>query len=279
MPGGMISAGGNSGHAEGTTQAAVAEGTITVRDTANQQQDISGLSRDTEHANDSISPIFDKEKEQKRLQTVSLISDIGGQAADIARTQGEINALKEARRDNPNLPADKLKDTPKYKEELAKYGTGSDIQRGIQAATAALQGLAGGDMGAALAGASAPQLAYLLKSTEGNTAVNVIAHAILGGAVAAMQGNSAAAGAAGAATGELAARAIAGMLYPDVTDLSQLSEDQKQTISTLATISAGMAGGLSGDSTASAATGAQAGKNAAKQADVIIRDTNGKVYK
>ena len=262
MPGGMISAGGNSGHAEGTTQAAVAEGTITVRDTANQQQDVSGLSRDTEHANDSISPIFDKEKEQKRLQTVSLIGDIGGQAADIARTQGEINALKEARRDNPNLPADKLKDTPKYKEELAKYGTGSDIQRGIQAATAALQGLAGGDMGAALAGASAPELAHLLKSTEGNTAVNVIAHAILGGAVAAMQGNSAAAGAAGAATGELAARAIAGMLYPDVTDLSQLSEDQKQTISTLATISAGMAGGLSGDSTASAAAGAQAGKNA-----------------
>ncbi|WP_167817551.1 hemagglutinin repeat-containing protein [Citrobacter tructae] len=262
MPGGMISAGGNSGHAEGTTQAAVAEGTITVRDTANKQQDVSGLSRDTEHANDSISPIFDKEKEQKRLQTVSLISDIGGQAADIARTQGEINALKEARRDNPNLPADKLKDTPKYKEELAKYGTGSDIQRGIQAATAALQGLAGGDMGAALAGASAPELAHLLKSTEGNTAVNVIAHAILGGAVAAMQGNSAAAGAAGAATGELAARAIAGMLYPDVTDLSQLSEDQKQTISTLATISAGMAGGLSGDSTASAAAGAQAGKNA-----------------
>ncbi|WP_233612822.1 hemagglutinin repeat-containing protein [Citrobacter sp. FDAARGOS_156] len=262
MPGGMISGGGNSGHAEGTTQAAVAEGTITVRDTANQQQDVSGLSRDTEHANDSISPIFDKEKEQKRLQTVSLISDIGGQAADIARTQGEINALKEARRDNPNLPADKLKDTPKYKEELAKYGTGSDIQRGIQAATAALQGLAGGDMGAALAGASAPELAHLLKSTEGNTAVNVIAHAILGGAVAAMQGNSAAAGAAGAATGELAARAIAGMLYPDVTDLSQLSEDQKQTISTLATISAGMAGGLSGDSTASAAAGAQAGKNA-----------------
>ena len=53
-----------------------------------------------------------------------------------------------------------------------------------------------------------------------------------------MQGNSAAAGAAG----ELAAWAIAGMLYPDVTDLSQLSEDQKQTISTLATISAGMDG-------------------------------------
>ncbi|MDM2730367.1 MULTISPECIES: VENN motif pre-toxin domain-containing protein [Citrobacter] len=56
-------------------------------------------------------------------------------------------------------------------------------------------------MGAALAGASAPELAHLLKSTEGNSAVNVIAHAILGGAVAAMQGNSAAA-AAGAQAGK-----------------------------------------------------------------------------
>ncbi len=76
--------------------------------------------------------------------------------------------------------------------------------------------------------------------------------------------NSAAAGAAGAATGELAAKAIAVMLYPDVTDLSKLSEEQKQTVSALATISAGMAGGLAGDSTSSAATGAGAGKNAAE---------------
>ena len=89
-----------------------------------------------------------------------------------------------------------------------------------------------------------------------------MAHAILGGAVAAIQGNSAAAGAAGAATGELAAKAIAGVLYPDVKDPSKLSE--KQTVSALATISAGMAGGLAGDSTASAAAGAGAGKNAAE---------------
>ena len=80
--------------------------------------------------------------------------------------------------------------------------------------------------------------------------------------MAAIQGNSAAAGAAGAATGELAAKAIAGVLYPDVKDPSKLSEEQKQTVSALATISAGMAGGLAGDSTSSAAAGAGAGKNA-----------------
>ncbi|HBL4971661.1 TPA: hemagglutinin repeat-containing protein [Enterobacter cloacae] len=261
LPGGVVSAAGSSGHAEGTTQAAVGEGNITIRDTENQQQDVASLSRDTEHANDSISPIFDKEKEQKRLAQVSAISDIGGQVADIARTQGELNALKEARKTHPDLTVEQLKETPEYRTQQAKYGTGSDLQRGIQAATAALQGLAGGDIAGALAGASAPELAHLLKSTEGNPAVNTIAHAILGGAVAALQGNSAAAGAAGAATGELAARAIMAAMYPGKA-VSDLSEEQKQTVSTLATISAGMAGGIAGDSTASAAAGAQGGKNA-----------------
>ncbi|KYL37311.1 Toxin CdiA (plasmid) [Escherichia coli] len=273
MPGGMISAGSHSGHAEGTTQAAVADGTITIRDRDNQKQNLANLSRDPAHANDSISPIFDKEKEQRRLQTVGLISDIGSQVADIARTQGELNALKAAKEaTSETLPANatekqrqeylaKLRDTQAYRNEMAKYGTGSEIQRGIQAATAALQGLAGGNLAGALAGASAPELAHLLKSTEKDPAVNAIAHAILGGAVAAMQGNNVAAGAAGAATGELAARAIAGMLYPGVKQ-SDLSEEQKQTISTLATVSAGLAGGLTGNSTASAAVGAQSGKNA-----------------
>ncbi|MEE7282409.1 hemagglutinin repeat-containing protein, partial [Escherichia coli O4:H2] len=272
MPGGMISAGGHSGHAEGTTQAAVAEGIITIRDRDNQKQNLANLSRAPAHANDSISPIFDKEKEQRRLQTVGLISDIGSQVADIARTQGELNALKAVKdATSETLPANatekqrqeylaKLRDTQAYRNEMAKYGTGSEIQRGIQAATAALQGLAGGNLAGALAGTSAPELAHLLKSTEKDPAVNAIAHAILGGAVAAMQGNNVAAGAAGAATGELAARAIAGMLYPGVKQ-SDLSEEQKQTISSLATVSAGLAGGLTGNSTLSAAVGAQSGKN------------------
>ena len=264
MPAGMVTVGGNSGHAEGTTQAAVAEGTITVRDTANQQQDVAGLSRDTEHANDSISPIFDKEKEQKRLQEVSLIGEIGSQAADIARTQGELNALEEARKVYPDKTVEELKETQTWRDAQAEYGTGSDFQRGIQAATAALQGLAGGDAGAALAGASAPYLANEIGHGSGlSDEAALIAHAILGGVTAAVQGNSAAAGAAGAFSGELAAKAIMEVMYPD-KQVSELSEAEKQTISMLASLSAGMAGALTGDSSSSAAAGAQAGKNAAE---------------
>jgi filamentous hemagglutinin len=275
LPGGMISAAGNSGHAEGTTQAAVAEGSITIRDKDNQQQDIAGLSRDPVHANDSISPIFDKEKEQNRLNEIGMISDIGSQVADIAKTQGELNALKAAQEKYGALPANAteeqrqaylsaLRDTPEYKQEQAKYGTGSDMQRGIQAATAALQGLAGGNIAGALAGASAPELANIIGHRAGindDEAAKTIAHAILGGVTAALQGNSAAAGAVGAASGELVATAIARQLYPD-TDPSKLTEDQKQTVSALASVSAGIAGGIAGGNTAGAAAGASAGKNA-----------------
>ncbi|WP_072223038.1 hemagglutinin repeat-containing protein, partial [Enterobacter asburiae] len=218
LPGGMISAAGNKGHKEGTTQAAVAEGSLTIRDKANQKQDVADLSRDTEHANDSISPIFDKEKEQNRLNAVGMISDIGSQVADIARTQGDLNGLKAAQKETgATLPANatekqrqdylaKLRDTQAYKNVMVTYGTGSDMQRGIQAATAALQGLAGGNIGGALAGASAPELANIIGHHAGiddNTAAKAIAHAILGGVTAALQGNSAAAGAVGAASGEL----------------------------------------------------------------------------
>lgn len=282
MANALLAGGGNSGHAEGTTQAAVSEGTLIIRDKENQKQDVADLSRDAEHANGSISPIFDKEKEQQRLQEVQLIGEIGSQVVDIANTQGEINGLNAGRKEladkgitEPGADAsdevkaayqNALRETGAYKTTTAKYGTGSDLQRGIQAATAALQGLAGSDLKAALAGASAPELAYRIghgMGIDNNTAAKTIAHAILGGAVAALQGNNAAAGAAGAATGELAANAIAGMLYPGKA-VSDLSEEQKQTVSALATISAGMAGGLAGDSMASAMAGGQAGKNSSE---------------
>ncbi|MCR1551982.1 MAG: hemagglutinin repeat-containing protein [Enterobacter cloacae] len=288
MANALLAGGGNSGHAEGTTQAAVSEGTLIIRDKENQKQDVADLSRDAEHANGSISPIFDKEKEQQRLQEVQLIGEIGSQVVDIANTQGEINGLNAGRKElaekgitEPGADAsdevktayqNALRGTDAYKTTTAKYGTGSDLQRGIQAATAALQGLAGSDLTAALAGASTPELAYRIGHGMGiddNTAAKTIAHAILGGAVAALQGNSAAAGAAGAVTGELAAKAIMASLYPGKT-AGELDESQKQTISALATIASGMAGGLAGDSTASAAAGAQAGKSSAENNSLAL---------
>jgi len=68
-------------------------------------------------------------------------------------------------------------------------------------------------------------------------------------------GNSALAGASGAAMGEF----IAQQLYPNIKR-EDLTEEQRQTISSLSTLAAGLAGGLTGDSSADAVAGAQAGK-------------------
>ena len=58
---------------------------------------MSGLSRDTEHANDgSISPIFDKEKEQRRLKQAQLVNEVATQALDVYNTYETARATRAA---------------------------------------------------------------------------------------------------------------------------------------------------------------------------------------
>ncbi|WP_456311303.1 hemagglutinin repeat-containing protein [Serratia proteamaculans] len=309
-----ISGSGSEGHAEGTTKAAVSEGSITVRDTAKQQQDVSTLNRDTEHANDgSITPIFNKEKEQKRLQQAQLVSDIAGQALDIYNTHEATKATREAtaalgdksrqagleerakkalseeKRVNP-----KVDDGPQavagkawqlaYDDALAANGAqmGGSVSTGVNAVVSALQGLAGGDIRAALAQGAAPYLAGVVKTlttqdkqyselSAAEKANNALAHALLGGVIAELSGGNAAAGAAGAATGELAAPAIALALY-GTADSSKLTSQQKENLSALATLASGIASGVSSDSTAGAVTGGLAGKNAVENNFLSSKD-------
>ncbi|SRY69499.1 putative adhesin/hemagglutinin/hemolysin [Escherichia coli] len=131
------------------------------------------------------------------------------------------------------------------------FGTGGKYQQAIQAATAAVQGLAGGNLSAA------PYIAEIIKQTTPDGAGRVAAHAVVNAALAVAQGNNALAGATGAATGEVVGM-IATQMYGK--PVNELSETEKQTVSTLATVAAGLAGGLVGDSGASAVAGAQSGK-------------------
>ena len=268
----------HEGHADSTTQSAVSAGNITIRDTQSQKQDVTDLNRDAAHANQTLSPIFDREKEQQRLQQAQLIGEIGNQVADIARTEGQI-AGEKAKRDPAALNQARAEleaaGKPFTEQDVAQraynngmaasgFGTGGKYQQAIQAATAAVQGLAGGNLSAALAGGAAPYLAEVVKTMttdpvtdEVNKAANVAAHAVVNAALSLAQGNNALAGAAGAATGEVVGM-IATQMYGK--PVSELSETEKQTVSTLATVAAGLAGGLVGDSGASAVAGAQSGK-------------------
>ncbi|EQZ23748.1 filamentous hemagglutinin [Escherichia coli UMEA 3585-1] len=265
---------GSSGHAEGTTSSAISGGNLIIRDKESQKQDIAGLSRDPENANGSIAPIFDREKEQKRLQEAQVISQISGQMSNIVMTYGETEAMKAARAKYPGLSDAQLRETPEYREVMKGYGTGSTPQMVVQAITGVLGGLNAGNPGQALAGGLNPAVAQLIKQATGdNREANLMVHAVWGALAAQLGGNNAASGAAGAFSGELAARYIIDNYYGGRTD--SLSEQERQQISMLATIASGIAGGLAGNSTASAGTGAQAGRNSAENnmLNVIATET------
>ncbi|MDI0547253.1 contact-dependent inhibition effector tRNA nuclease [Escherichia coli] len=252
---------GSSGHAEGTTSSAISGGNLIIRDQESQKQDIAGLSRDPENANGSIAPIFDREKEQKRLQEAQIISQISGQMSNIVMTYGETEAMKAARKEHPGMSDAQLRETPEYREVMKGYGTGSTPQMVVQAITGVLGGLNAGNPGQVLAGGLNPAVAQLIKQATGdNREANLMAHAVWGALAAQLGGNNAASGAAGAFSGELAARYIIDNYYGGRTD--NLSEQERQQISMLATIASGIAGGLVGNSTSAAGMGAMAGKNA-----------------
>ncbi|MFJ2602681.1 hemagglutinin repeat-containing protein [Pantoea agglomerans] len=288
MANGMLAGLNDSGSADSTTKAAVSEGTIVIRDKEKQKQDVADLSRDVANANPGLDVIFDKEKEQNRLKAAQLIGEIGAQAGDIARTQGQIIATLEANEkmsgatqtDRDRALAElKAKDPTKqysasdvnkqvysnyYNQAFAEsgFGTGGKVQQAISAVTAAVQGLSGGNVAQALSGAASPYLAEQIhKLTEGNPEAQAMAHAIVGAVASYASGNNALAGAAGAVSGELMAQLVMNQLYPGKA-VSDLTETEKQTISALGTLVAGLAGGMTGDSTANIMAGAQVGKNA-----------------
>ncbi len=301
MANGLLAGLNGSGSASSVTKAAVSDGTLIIRDKAKQTQDVADLSRDAAGANPGLDKIFDKEKEQRRMETAQLLAEIGSQAGDIARTQGEIAATKAATEKMKNISPDQKKDAEAqwrkanpgqeptaaditgqvyqtlYNREMLAggMGTGGSVQQGISAATAAIQGLAGGNIAQAVSGAATPYLAeqiHKLTTTKGpdgkevvNVQANLIAHAVVGAVTSYASGNPALAGASGAAMGEY----IAQQMYPGVKR-EDLSEEQRQTISALGTLAAGLAGGVAGDSTGGAVAGAQAGKNALENNNLLL---------
>ncbi|TFZ49022.1 filamentous hemagglutinin N-terminal domain-containing protein [Serratia proteamaculans] len=261
----------DKGKASGTTQSAVAEGNIDIRNTTDQTQDIAGLSRDTDNANGRIDKIFDEAKVKDNLAfaqgvaqlSTQLVSDYGNQQM----LQAQRAAAEKLSEDPAYLSASAqerqkmLEASPEYKAAQKEYGVGSDFWLAGSAISAALAGISGGDIGAAAGGALAPYLAREIKAKiQGNTAANAAAHAVAGALVALVSGNNVAAGAVGAASGKLAAKIISEQYYGK--DPSDLTEAEKENVSALSQLAAGLAGGLVADSTAGAVGGSVAGKTA-----------------
>lgn len=286
-----------SGHESSTTHAAVSDGSLIIRDTADQKQDISTLSRDTEHAANGLSPIFDKEKAQHQLQQAQMVSDISSQVLDIYNTNEAINATRKATEDMQNASTrqnamtlaekelraekDKHSSVTVDEETITKRAyqnlynqalenndarVGDPMRQAVTASVAVLSGLAGGDIKAALANGAAPYLATGLKMVTGGEtpsdeqmAVRLLGHAIIGGVVAELNGAPAAGGAVGAVTGETVAMTISELYFGKAP--KDLNEQEREQLSGMSTIASALAGSLTSDSAAGTIAGAQAGKN------------------
>jgi filamentous hemagglutinin len=262
----MLNGNGNQGEADSTTHAAIAEGSLRVRDGSGTD-----IRRDT-GGHEALAPIFDKEKEQAALDVQQGVADIGIQIGDIIRTEGKIAAQAAAK--DPakraeaeaaliaqgKVPTEQAITEQAYHTAQQAYGTGSDAQKATQAITAAIQGALNGDIGSALGGAAAPYVAEYVKTHTDPGAERIISHALAGAILADLQNGSALAGAAGAGLSAAGAEYLTAQLYPGKTP-AQLTEEEKQTVTALTTLAAGLAGSLAGGDMAAAVDGGKAGKN------------------
>ncbi|WP_225820792.1 VENN motif pre-toxin domain-containing protein [Providencia vermicola] len=273
----------NKGKESNTTHAAVSGGEIVIRDKDNQKQDVNELSRDVENAHEKLNTIFDKEKEQKRIEKTQLVGELGKQITDIAVTDATIKATKEAN-ESKNIPTQQERDAAKKALEVqgkvvsdeaidnyiheqviqakvneSGWGVGGDKRRIVESGTALIQGLVNGDVNKAVANASAPYIANQIAQhiPSENKEGRIAAHGIANVALALAKGENAGAQSLGAMTAE-----AVGMLSQELykKDVSQLTEDEKSTVSAFASLAAGIAGGLVGGDTSSAANAGEAGK-------------------
>ncbi|EFI4076747.1 VENN motif pre-toxin domain-containing protein [Escherichia coli] len=142
------------------------------------------------------------------------------------------------------------------------FGTGGKYTRAMQAATAAVQGVMGGDLKVALANGAAPFIANEIKKQIPDEEADAnlkrtIAHGIANAALALAKGENVVAQATGAMTGE-AIGILAEYIYNKQP--GELTEREKENVSAWATLASGLAGGLAGGDTQSVANAAQAGK-------------------
>ncbi|WP_176700940.1 VENN motif pre-toxin domain-containing protein, partial [Gilliamella sp. wkB292] len=256
------------------THSAVSQGTIIIRNENEQKQDINELSRDTEHASNELKHIFDKEKEQSKIDQTRLVSEISGETLTMLNTIDRIKTTEEAKKavEDKKQKSDKpLTDKEQqeiYKEAYDKAmnegmsAMGSNTRQGIDMAINIINGLITGDMTGAVAGALAPKLATIIKQQTGdNKVANTISHAILGAVVAELQGNSAVVGGVGAAVSERGAEVIASILYPNKS-IDELTQDEKQQVSALAQLATGLTIAALGGDAQDINTAIAGGKNA-----------------
>ncbi|WP_399199754.1 hemagglutinin repeat-containing protein [Tenebrionicola larvae] len=266
-----------TGHAEesssDTTSSAISNGSLIIRDTANQKQDTGGLSRDTQNAHHGVDVNGDVQKVKDNLAVQSEGMAVAASALDVygryaqkqaqasnaaleaqLSAEGRLNGMTAAQREAT------LRAHPDYRG--TDYGPGSEYWTKGSAAAGLLAGALGGNLKGGAAAGAAPLLASLVKEVD-NDAARAALHGIMAAALTGLGGGKGSDGLKAGATGAITASAMTEHLVSALygKTASELSADEKRLVSSLVTIAGGLAGaaGTGGD-LSMAAPGANAAK-------------------
>ena len=264
-----IGYGSDSGHDRSVTTSGINTSNISITDTAGQNatgtsveqikaQVKTDTTTDTVQANSgAIANNFDKDAVQKEIGLQVAVTkqfDVTQQGI-----RSEINQRVDAAKAEKDLVAEKLKN-PNLNEEqkLALINQGLNAQKDIEQLEklgVVFSAIAGGlsaptnSVGGIVANTLAPEVSNQIgqyfkdHGTEGSTA-HILAHGVLGGAVALLGGNDGLSAALSAMSGEAVAPLVADFLYGKPSE--ELNAEQKATVSAIASLGGVATGAVSG---------------------------------
>ncbi|WP_239351819.1 hemagglutinin repeat-containing protein [Snodgrassella communis] len=267
-----IGYGSDSGHDSSTTHSGINTNNIIITyETAQQQKSgksaaetIAGIHTDITSDNYAdkagyLANNFDKDKVQQELDLQREVSQEF--SANIQATSAFINSKKDRLKEELKQENLSPEQRAQYEKELAQWNTGGLILNAIGAGLAAPTNSIGGILAATASPAISHQIGQYFKGkdAEGSTA-HLVAHAVLGAAVAAAGGNNAVTGLITAAGTEAMAPVLSQWLYGK--DAKDLTADEKATVSAIAGLTGAATGAAVGGSMADVAQGNQAGHTA-----------------
>ncbi|WP_239353008.1 hemagglutinin repeat-containing protein, partial [Snodgrassella communis] len=274
--------GSDSGHDSSTTHSGINTHNIIITDETAQQQKsgksaaetIAGIHTDTTSDNYAdkagyLSNNFDKNKVQQELDLQREVSQEF--SANIQATSAFINSKKDKLKEELKQENLSPEQRAQYEKELAQWNTGGLILNAIGAGLSAPTNSIGGILAATASPVLSHQIGQYFKVlahknqitggkdelTAGQEAAHILAHTILGAAVAAAGGNDALAGGLAAAGAEATAPILSQWLYGK--NPADLTADEKATVSAIAGLTGAATGVTVGGSMADVAQGDQAG--------------------
>ncbi|QDD65620.1 filamentous hemagglutinin N-terminal domain-containing protein [Herbaspirillum seropedicae] len=248
----------DSGSSSSTTYATLTDGQIEIAGQKVDDATSLGAHTDLSTANLAVAGLPDVRNVMKEQQA------LGAAANTVIATSAQI--------------ASDLENAAKNRgdEKAAKdWGATGDYTRALKVVTAALVGgLAGQGFNQVAMNATGPYIAkaigeYFAQPGNENKTAQLLAHAVLGGILAAANGGSIEAGGISGVAGELTAQVISRALYPDAYDENgmfhpeRLSVSQTNTVIALSTAAGVIAGGITGGTGTDSTIGGNVASNAA----------------